>query len=67
MNNKLLNVSIAARRLSVHPSTVRRMFHGGQLQGIMTGPSKTRIRVFERSVDSHISEQTKHNERDGME
>jgi hypothetical protein len=67
MNNRLLDVSIAAKRLAVHPSTVRRMFHGGQLQGILTGPSKTRIRILERSIDSHVSAQMKHNERNSME
>jgi hypothetical protein len=67
MNNRLLDVSVTAKRLAVSPTTIRRMFHRGLLEGILTGPSKTRVRIFERSVDSHISEQTKHNAQNCME
>jgi excisionase family DNA binding protein len=57
MTEKLLEVSIVAKRLSLHDETVRRMFRNGVLQGTKTGPSKTRIRIYESSVAKHIETQ----------
>jgi excisionase family DNA binding protein len=54
---KLLEVAIVAKRLSLHSETVRRMFKAGVLAGMRTGPSLSRIRIFESSVSKHIETQ----------
>lgn len=52
---KLLEVSVVGRKINADASTVRRMFHQGILKGIRTGPSGTRIRIFESSVKDHLN------------
>lgn len=59
-----LEVHQVAHRLSVHPCTVRRMFAAGVLHGFRTGPTKKLIRISERSLEQHISEQEKQHEQD---
>ena len=55
MREKVLEVHVVAQRLQLHPATVRRMFSAGQLEGFKTGPSKTRIRIYESSVQEHMN------------
>lgn len=55
---KLLEVSVVGQKLNTDASTVRRMFHRGVLLGIKTGPSGTRIRIFESSVKAHLEQAT---------
>ena len=54
MEERLLEVSMVAARLSLDPSTVRRMYHKGILKGCKTGPELKTIRIFESSVVQHI-------------
>lgn len=54
MNEKLLEVAAVAKRLSLHPATVRRMVKAGVLEAIRTGPSQTRIRIRASSVERHM-------------
>lgn len=55
MNDKLLEVSIVAKRLCVSSDTVRRMIkdEGSPLKGVRIG--KKCFRVFESSVEATIS------------
>lgn len=54
MMDKLVEVHIAAKRLKLHPSSIRRMFKKGLLRGFLTGASGTRIRIFESSIEKHM-------------
>jgi hypothetical protein len=56
-NDKSISAHTAAKRLLVHPCTVRRMFHKGLLHGYLTGTTKTRIRIFESSILEHMTYQ----------
>lgn len=53
---KLLEVGTVAKKLNIEASTVRRMFHRGILRGLKTGPTCTRIRIFESSVKAHLEQ-----------
>jgi excisionase family DNA binding protein len=53
---KLLEVAVVAKRLGLHPATVRRMFAAGVLHGFKTGPTRSRIRIFESSVADHMQQ-----------
>jgi hypothetical protein len=54
MEEKLLEVSMVAARLSLDSSTIRRMFHKGILKGFLTGSELKTIRIYESSVMQHI-------------
>ena len=54
MEEKLLEASMVATRLSLDSSTIRRMFHKGILKGFKTGAELKTIRIFESSVVQHI-------------
>ena len=54
MEEKLLEVSMVATRLSLDSSTIRRIFHKGILKGFKTGAELKTIRIFESSVVQHI-------------
>ena len=58
MEEKLLEVSMVATRLSLDSSTIRRMFHKGILKGFKTGAELKTIRIFESSVVQHIKGRT---------
>jgi hypothetical protein len=62
MSEKLLEVGRVAKRLSLHPATIRMMFKNGVLLGIRTGPSSGRIRIFESSLNQHIESKKTQNE-----
>jgi excisionase family DNA binding protein len=54
MNEKLLEVGRVAKRLNLHPATVRKMVKAGVLESVRTGPSKTRIRIPETALLKHL-------------
>ena len=55
MEEKLLEVSMVAARLSLDSSTIRRMYHKGILKGFLTGSELKTIRIYESSVVQHIN------------
>ena len=50
----LLEVHQVAARLSLDPSTVRKMFRAKLLKGIRTGPALRSIRIYGSSLEAHI-------------
>ena len=61
----LLQVHQVAKRLSLDPSTVRKMFRKNILKGIRTGPALRSIRIYESSLTQHIKGLTADFELDG--
>ena len=51
----LLQVHQVAARLALDDSTVRKMFRRGILRGFRTGPALRSIRIYESSLEAHIS------------
>jgi excisionase family DNA binding protein len=50
----LLEVYQVAQRLSLCPSTVRKMVKKRILKAIRTGPALRTIRIYESSLEAHI-------------
>ena len=55
MEEKLLEVHQVAARLSLDDSTVRKMFKKKILKGFRTGPALRTIRIYQSSLEAHIS------------
>ena len=54
MEETLLEVHQVAARLSLDPSSVRKMFRAKLLKGIRTGPALRSIRIYQSSLEEHI-------------
>lgn len=56
---KMLEVSVVAKRLNVHHATVLRMVKAGVLDAFKTGPSLSRIRIPESALERHLCNETR--------
>jgi excisionase family DNA binding protein len=58
MNEEILRVDEAARKMRVSEETVRRLLRSGKLRGVRPGSTKMGWRVYGSSVDLWLSGNT---------